>query len=295
LLGDHISTNVFLLGFAYQKGYLPLKTASLEEAIRLNNVAVEMNLRAFAWGRVAAHEPDRLVELVGPQNSSDAPAFNFDQFIETRVQDLTAYQNAAYAERCRSHIESVIAAEEKVDPGRLNLAEAVARALYKLMAYKDEYEVARLYTDGRYLEKLRAQFDGDYKLKFNFAPPLFAAKDRVTGQPLKKEYGAFMWQALKILAPLKILRGTPLDPFGYLAERQEERALIRDYENLLDEIVAGLAPDNYQTAIELASLPLQIRGFGPVKTRAIEVAKTEKLRLLAAFRHSSKISVQAAE
>jgi len=295
LLGDHISTNVFLLGFAYQKGYLPLKDASIEEAIRLNNVAVEMNLRAFAWGRVAAVEPDRLSELVGLQNINDAPAFNLDQFIEARIQDLTDYQNAAYAGRYRKIIESVVTAENKVDPGRINLTAAAARSLYKLMAYKDEYEVARLYTDGSYMEKLRAQFDGDYQLKFHFAPPLFAAKDRVSGEPKKKEYGAIMWRALKFLAPLKVLRGTPLDPFGYLAERREERALIRDYEKVLDEIATGLAPDNYDIAVELVSVPLQIRGFGHVKSRAIEEAKAEELRLLAAFRNLGEISVQAAE
>ena len=163
------------------------------------------------------------------------------------------------------------------------------------MAYKDEYEVARLYTDRRYLEKLQAQFDGDYQLKFHFAPPLFATKDRVTGQPIKKEYGALMWRALKLLAPLKVLRGTPLDPFGYLAERREERALIRDYENVLGEITANLAPDNYEAAVELASLPQQIRGFGHVKSRAIEESKAEETRLLAEFRKSGEISVRAAE
>ena len=294
LLGDHISTNVFLLGFAYQKGYLPLKAASLEEAIRLNDVAVEMNLRAFAWGRVAAHEPDRLAGLVGVQNNN-MPEFDLDQFVEARVQDLTDFQNAAYATRYRTLIESVASAEKKVDPGRLSLAENVARSLYKLMAYKDEYEVARLYTDRRYLEKLQAQFDGDYQLKFHFAPPLFATKDRVTGQPIKKEYGALMWRALKLLAPLKVLRGTPLDPFGYLAERREERALIRDYENVLGEITANLAPDNYEAAVELASLPQQIRGFGHVKSRAIEESKAEETRLLAEFRKSGEISVRAAE
>ena len=295
LLGDTISTNMFLLGFAYQKGYLPLQAVSIEEAIRLNNVAVEMNLRAFAWGRVAADDPDRLAGLTGTSDQSAEPEFDLEQFIEDRKQDLTAYQNAAYAMHYSEVIAKVHLTEEKVDPGRINLTAAAAGALYKLMAYKDEYEVARLFTDGRYIKKLQALFEGDYQLKLHFAPPLFAAKDRVTGQPLKKEYGAFMWWVLKLLALFKILRGTPLDPFGYLAERKTERALIRNYEKMLDDIVAGLTPDNYETTVELASLPLQVRGFGYVKSRALKEAKAEEIRLLAVFRKSDVVSVQAAE
>ncbi|MFP6710724.1 MAG: indolepyruvate ferredoxin oxidoreductase family protein [Rhodospirillales bacterium] len=290
LLGDTMSTNIFLLGFAYQKGYLPLKASSLEEAISLNNVAVDMNLRAFAWGRVAAAEPERLAEFVGPSTQNDDTEFDLDQFIEDRKADLTSYQNAAYAERYQTTVTAIRDAEQKSTPGYINLTEAVARSLYKLMAYKDEYEVARLYTDGRYLEKLTAQFDGDYKLKFHFAPPLFASKDPVSGLPRKKEYGSLMWSALKILAPLKSLRGTPFDPFGYLAERKEERQLIRDFENTLKEIVSALTPENYATATELASLPLQIRGYGHVKSRAIKDVKSEEKKLLEAFRKSGEVS-----
>ncbi|MDH5356337.1 MAG: 2-oxoacid:acceptor oxidoreductase family protein, partial [Gammaproteobacteria bacterium] len=279
LLGDSMSTNVFLLGYAYQKGYLPLKASSLETAIRLNNVAVDLNLRAFAWGRVAAAQPERLTELAGPVESRVETEFDLDQFIADREVELEAYQDKAYAERYRATLDRV----KQVDPGDRALSEAVARSLYKLMAYKDEYEVARLYTDGRYLEKLSAQFDGDYQIKLHFAPPLFASKDRVTGVPRKKQYGPLMWKALKLMAPLKVLRGTPFDPFGYLQERKEERQLIVDYENTLDQIIDGLTADNYQTAVKLAALPLKIRGYGHVKSRAIEEVKVEGQSLVSEF------------
>ena len=165
-----------------------------------------------------------------------------------------------------------------------SLLEAAARSLFKLMAYKDEYEVARAYTDNSYHKKLEAQFDGDYKLKFHFAPPLFAARDPVTGQPLKKEYGSWMWWALRILAPLKILRGSLFDPFGYVAERRKERQLISDYQSMLDEIIINLTSDNYQLAVELASLPMQIRGFGRVKDLAIKEFEIEQQQMLDKFR-----------
>ena len=275
LLGDSMSTNVFLLGYAYQKGYLPLQASSLEAAIRLNNVAVDLNLRAFAWGRVAAAQPERLTELLGPVKNRVETEFDLDEFIADREVDLEAYQDKAWAQRYRTTLERV----KQADHGDRALTEAVARSLYKLMAYKDEYEVARLYTDGGYLEKLKAQFDGDYQLKLHFAPPLFASKDRVTGQPRKKPYGLLMWKALKLMAPLKVLRGTPFDPFGYLRERKEERQLIVDYENTLDKIIDGLTVENYQTAVELASLPMQIRGFGHVKSRAIAEVRAEQQRL----------------
>jgi len=283
LLGDTMSSNVFLLGYAFQKGYLPLKASSLEAAIRLNNVSVNINLRAFAWGRVAAAQPDRLIDLAGPPKEDFETGFNLDQFIEGCEADLTAYQNADYANRYRTTIVRVKQAEQKVCPGDFDLSEAAARSLYKLMAYKDEYEVARLYTDGRYIEKLSAQFDGDFQIKLHFAPPLFAAKDQVTSLPRKKQYGRLMWTALKMIAPLKVLRGTPFDPFGYLLERKVERQLIADYENTLTRIIDGLTPGNYKTAIELASLPLQIRGYGYVKTRAIEDIKAKQQGLDAKF------------
>ncbi len=294
LLGDNITSNTFQLGYAYQKGYIPLKAASLEEAIRLNNVAVEMNLRAFAWGRVAAAEPAKLNALVGSSNTVTVSDFNLDKFIQDRMVDLTIYQNEVYAERYLVFIDKIREVLEQNNFNKDSLVEVVARSLFKLMAYKDEYEVARAYTDDSYRLKLEAQFDGDYKIKFYFAPPLFATRDPLTGQPLKKEYGSSMWWLLKILAPLKVLRGSMFDPFGYLPERKQERQLILDYQSLLSEIINNLTPENYEWAVQLASLPMQIRGFGHVKERAIRAFQIEEKSVLKKFRAQTN-SQQATE
>ena len=293
LLGDSIASNTLQLGYAFQKGYIPLKSASIEEAIRLNNVEVDLNLRAFSWGRVAAADPEKLLGLIGSPETTGVSEFSLDEFIQDRMDDLTAYQNKAYAERYGGILSLIRTTSEKKLPEGIKLTEAVARALYKLMAYKDEYEVARGYTDGRYIRKLQEQFDGEYKLKFHFAPPLFAAKNPVTGQPIKKEYGSFIWMALKVLAPLKILRGTPFDPFGYMAERKVERKLIRDYEMMLNKISENLTPENYRIAVELAALPMKIRGFGYVKDRAIKEVKVEEVQLLEKFRKPMILPIQS--
>jgi indolepyruvate ferredoxin oxidoreductase len=284
LLGDSIASNTFQLGYSYQKGYIPLHAASIEEAIRLNNVAVEMNLRAFAWGRVAAEEPKQLDSLVGSTQKFIPLEFNLDEFIQHRIVDLTAYQSETYAKRYIAIINKFRDTLTTNNLDRYTLVEAVARSLYKLMAYKDEYEVARAYTDGSYLAKLQAEFDGDYKIKFHFAPPLFAQKDLLTGRPIKKEYGSFMWWILKILAPLKVLRGSVLDPFGYLPDRREERRLIVDYQTLLCEINDNLTLESYELAVKLASLPMKIRGFGHIKERTIKEFKVEQRELLNKFR-----------
>jgi indolepyruvate ferredoxin oxidoreductase len=208
--------------------------------------------------------------------------------------DLTAYQNETYARRYVDDVNMFRNALKSNGLDEFTLVEAVARSLYKLMAYKDEYEVARAYTDGHYLNKLQAQFDGNYKIKYHFAPPLFASKDPITGQPIKKEYGSFMWWALKLLAPLKVLRGSLFDPFGYLPERREERRLISEYQTLLYEIIGNLTLENYGLAVELASSPMKIRGFGHVKDHAIKEFKVGQYKLLKKFR-AHQLSKRAAE
>jgi indolepyruvate ferredoxin oxidoreductase len=176
------------------------------------------------------------------------------------------------------------AAEQKLAPTRNDFADAVARNLFKLMAYKDEYEVARLYTDGAFMEKLRRQFSGDFRLEFNLAPPLFARRDPATGQLVKRAYGPWVFQAFKLLARLRRLRGTALDIFGRTQERQMERQLIRDYEIVIDELAASLTSANHALAVEIASLPAQIRGYGHVKERNFAKTKLREAALLAAFR-----------
>ena len=284
LLGDSIAANTFQLGYAFQKGFIPLKVESLEEAIRLNNVSVEINLRAFFWGRVAAADPKKLDTILGVSDEATVIKFDIDKFIRNRVVDLTKYQNKNYA---RSYLETIkkiekILEERKFE--RKDLLEPVARSLFKLMAYKDEYEVARAYTDASYQRKLDAQFDGDYKIKFYFSPPLISKKDPVTGRALKKEFGPSIMWLLRLLAPLKILRGSVLDPFGYLPERKKERQLIENYHSLLDEIIKNLNSENYNLAVDLVALPMQIRGFGHVKDQAIKKFEQEEQNILEKFR-----------
>ena len=293
LLGDSIVSNTFQLGYAFQRGYLPLKRESIEDAIRLNGVEVEKNLRAFAWGRVAAVYPEKITSLIGTKREESVSKINIDVFIQDRTRDLVIYQNQTYADRYLSLINRVRTVIKETNLEHTKLLEGTARSLHKLMAYKDEYEVARAYTSSQFKSKIKAQFTGTYKLRFHFAPPLFAAKDPYTGKLIKKEYGQFMLHILRILARLKVLRGTFFDPFGYLAERKQERKLVEDYELVLTEIIDGLTTANVDVAEQIAWLPMQIRGFGHVKDGAIKKVKSEEMRLLQNFR-TGKISQQVA-
>ncbi len=297
LLGDSIATNLFMLGFAYQKGYLPLSAAALERAIELNGAAVEMNKQAFLWGRRAAYDLPAVRALVTP--AADEPVarplpHTFDDIVVSRVAHLTGYQNAAYARRYTALVEKVKAAEAQRTSGATGLAEAVARGYAKLLAYKDEYEVARLYTDGAFLRQLGQQFEGDYKLKFNLAPPLLADRDPRTGHLQKQAFGAWMMAAFQVLKRLRFLRGTRLDPFGRTAERRMERQLIADYETLVEEILGKLSPSNHAIAVQLAALPDDIRGFGHVKDANVAKVRTKWAALLATFRNPEPLK-QAAE
>jgi indolepyruvate ferredoxin oxidoreductase len=215
--------------------------------------------------------------------------------VDRRVAFLTDYQSAAYAARYRALVEKAKAAEATKAPGKCGLAEAVARYLFKLMAYKDEYEVARLYTDGAFAKQVKAQFDGDLKFEFHLAPPLFAKRDSETGLPRKMTFGPWMLRAFGVLAKLKSLRGTALDPFGYTLERKTERKLIADYEALLAEIFAQLDPANHHIAVGLAAIPEKIRGFGHVKQRHLTAAKADEAALLEQFRASQPPMLKAAE
>jgi indolepyruvate ferredoxin oxidoreductase len=199
--------------------------------------------------------------------------------IERRVRFLAAYQDAAYAERYRTRVEAIRAAEARVTPGQDKLTWAVAKYYFKLMAYKDEYEVARLYTDGSFQRQLERTFEGDYTLEFHLAPPMLSKPDPATGRPRKMRFGGWMMTAFRLLAKMKGLRGTTFDPFGYTAERRLERQLIADYEKRLDEIVASLRPETHDTAVALAELPEKIRGYGPVKLASIEKAKAREAEL----------------
>ncbi len=298
LFGSSLPQNIFLVGYAYQLGGLPLSAEAILKAIELNGEAVAMNTAAFTWGRRAAADPAALAGMVGPQQaSSDARRLSesLEEIIARRVASLTAYQNAAYGARYRDLVARVQQAEGAKAPGRSGLAEAVAKNLYKLMAYKDEYEVARLFADGAFQAQVKAAFEGDLKYEFHLAPPLFAKVDPATGEARKMRFGPWMMKGFSTLAKLKGLRGTPFDLFGYTAERRTERRLIADYEALLDTLLSGLTRDSHATAVALASIPEKIRGYGHVKVRHLAAAKAEEADLLARFKAPPQAPAQAAE
>jgi indolepyruvate ferredoxin oxidoreductase len=276
LLGDTIYTNPIMLGFAWQKGWIPLERASLLRAIELNAVAVENNKAAFAWGRRAAHDWPGMQKLLKPgQIIAFTPRGQepLDATVQKRVEFLTDYQNAAYAEKYRALVSRVQAAEQAVSPnGKLPLTEAVARYFFKLMAYKDEYEVARLHSDPEFHNKLAAQFEGDFTLRYHLAPPLLAARN-AAGELQKRPYGAWIGTAFRLLAPLKVLRGGPLDIFGYSEERRQERALVHEYAAVVEGFLPQLTANNHDAAVVFARLPEQIRGFGHVKARHLTAAR----------------------
>jgi len=286
LFGNTLAANMFMLGYAYQKGAVPLAGAAIEKAIELNGEAVPMNLSAFRWGRVAHDDMtvvERLIARSIPPTRQEQLTTTLDELITRRVEFLTNYQDAAYAARYRARVEAVRALESRIMPGETALTEAVARYYAKLLAYKDEYEVARLYSSGSFLRQINSIFDGDIRLTFHMAPPFLNRKHPATGEPMKTSFGPWMLKALGLLARFKGLRGTPFDPFGRTAERRTERQLIADYEILLERFGTSLTPDNHAVAVELARIPEKIRGFGHVKEAHLVTAKAEQAALLARY------------
>jgi len=282
LLGDSIASNLFMLGYAFQKGLIPIGFEAIDRAIELNNVAVAANRKAFAWGRFAAHDADALRKMVEPKIVESSEKRSVDWLIGERERRLTAYQNAAYARRYRALVDRARAAENSMG-GSGKFTESVARYFYKLMAYKDEYEVARLYTDGSFKEKLNEQFEGDFKLSFHLAPPLLAGRDG-GGRLKKRAYGSWVWPVFRILAATRRLRGTAFDLFGYTSERRAERALIAQYENVIGDVSSALGPHNHTLAIRIAGLPDQIRGYGHIKEANMAIAAKAHDELLTAFK-----------
>jgi indolepyruvate ferredoxin oxidoreductase len=300
LFGQSISANMFMVGYAFQLGAIPLSAGAIEQAIDLNGEAVAMNRAAFHWGRRAVVDRATVENLAKPATAtaSDARRLSesFEETVERRVKFLTAYQNAAYAARYRALVGKVKAVEAARAPGHCELTETVARYLFKLMAYKDEYEVARLYTDGAFLKQVETEFDGDnLRFEFHLAPPLLARRDKTTGLPRKMSFGPWILPAFRLLAKLNGLRGTPFDPFGRTLERRTERKLIGDYDAMLDEVLAKLSPDNHHIAVALAALPEKIRGFGHVKQQHLTAAKADEAALLEQFRAGAPAMLKAAE
>ena len=283
LLGDAIYANMLLLGFAWQRGLVPVTADAMLRAIELNGASVASNKKAFAWGRLAAEQPE-LVAAEAELKPQVKPVETLDQLIARRVLFLTQYQDAGYAERYRTLVEKVRGVEAAKTPGFASLAGAVARNYFKLLAYKDEYEVARLYTDGSFKAALDKEFEGDVSLEFHLAPPMFNKPDPITGRPKKTKFGPWAIRMFKLLAAMKGLRGTKFDIFGRSEDRVTERRLIADYEALVGELIAGLTPANHALAVALAAVPDQIRGYGPVKAASVVTAKAKETELLARFR-----------
>ena len=304
LLGDAVGVNMFLLGHAWQQGLVPLSRQAVMRAIELNAVAVKSNTEAFLWGRHAAHDLAGVVRLAVRNGMSNAApqviAFRrmptLDASIATRVEFLTAYQNAAYAQRYRDFVARVLCAECEAVPAENDksrpLTSAVARYLFKLMAYKDEYEVARLYADPGFSKRIAAMFEGDYKLQFHLAPPLFAKRD-AKGHLIKQDFGGWMLPAFGLLAKFRFLRGSVFDPFGHTAERCGERALIEEYRATIEALLPLLRPDNLQLAVAIAGIPESIRGFGHIKQAGMNAAAARRAELLTQF-HAGGLPVKAA-
>jgi indolepyruvate ferredoxin oxidoreductase len=293
LFADSIASNMFMLGYAYQLGRVPVSADAIEKAIELNGAAIEMNRSAFRFGRLAAHDMKAIERIVKPRTAKVAPTLS--EMVATRVKYLIDYQDEELAKRFSDMVARIAKAEAEKTPGQTGVAEAVATGYYKLLAYKDEYEVARLYTDGRFEQAIKDAFDGNHKFEFHLAPPAFAwfHKDKVTGHPRKISLGAWMLPVFRLLAKGKKLRGTRWDLFGLTAERRLERQMILDYEAILGEIERRLSKDTHATAMALARLPEEIRGFGHIKIGNYEKAKRKEAALLAMLRDPRPARVAA--
>ena len=288
LLGDSIYTNPLILGYAWQTGRVPLSHAALMRAIELNGVQADNNKAAFEWGRRCAHD---LAAVRALFQTAQVIQFvkkpSLTEMVAKRVDFLTAYQNAAYAAEYQAFVDKVHAAERAVAGSGTRLSQAVARYLFKLMAYKDEYEVARLHTDAAFSQRIASMFEGDYRVVHHLAPPSSAGKDE-HGHLVKKSYGPWMRKAMEVLAKMKGLRGTALDPFGRTQERRTERALIQEYRQCIEGLLAELTPERMALAVEIASIPEDIRGYGHVKERNLAAARIKWKALMARWSAPSR-------
>ncbi len=286
LLGDGIAANLFMLGHALQKGLLPLPGHAIDRAIELNGVAVETNRNAVLLGRHAAHD------MMAVRNLVETDIDDQTSLVERNAAFLASWQDRSWAERYLDLVHRVSDAERRLTPGTDDLAIAVSRQAFRLMSYKDEYEVARLHVDGAFAKKLQETFDGEPGLQFHLAPPLISRRDPATGQRAKRTFGSWIIVVFRCLAAMRRLRGSVLDPFGWQRDRREERQLISDYFNRMNEVVVALTPANHSAAVDLANFPSQIRGFGHVKNEAIARARVAEAGALAAFRRAAPEDVR---
>lgn len=298
LLGDTVFSNVMMLGFAWQKGLVPVSLDALMRAIELNGVAIERNRQAFGWGRLAAEKPELVLSHLNRESHTPPvkpEQATLEQLLERNLAYLTEYQNAAWAKQYRQQVEQIRTAELSLGREEMTLTRTVARQLFRLMSYKDEYEVARLFTQTDFLQEVEQTFEGDYRIHFHLAPPLLSRKQDARGRPLKRQFGPWMLGAMKVLAPLKGLRNTAFDPFRFSADRKLDRALLAEYRELLKRIAIDLNDDNYAFAIELAELPADIRGYGPVREQAAQAAAEKRAHLLKAFETGQPTLIKVAQ
>jgi len=287
LLGDAIGANLFLVGYAVQKGWMPVGLPALERAIELNGRAIEMNKRALAWGRLAAHDPEAVRSLADARSrpsGKSAGNQTLEEIVAQRVRFLTDYQNEEYAARYADRVKKIASLEASIGVRDHRLALAVALCYFKLLSVKDEYEVMRLWASDRFQRQLDAEFEGNYRLEFHLAPQLFFPRNKETGRVRKLTIDRRVMVMLKWIRHLKFLRHSPLDLFNKTAHRRREWALVREYEDVLDEMTRELTPDNLDLAVQVAQVPEYIRGFDTVKDSHIASAKEKEAELLDAFR-----------
>jgi len=291
LVGDAVGVNLFLVGMAWQRGLLPLSLQSIERAIALNGVAVELNMMAFTWGRISAIDPTAVQQTTAcGKPDRERVSVTVEEVVQRRVDFLKGYQSSAYAAKYAAVMHKVVAVEAEKMLGRTELSRTIADSLFRLMAYKDEYEVARLHTEFGFFEELEQRFEGPLKLHFHLAPPLISRRNPGDGLPKKQRFGAWMYPILRLLARGRILRGTVFDAFGYTRERRLERQLIANFNALiLEQVLPMLNARNYDEAVELAALAQSIKGYGYIKEKNRQQAMREEGPLIEKFRNAGSV------
>ncbi|MBC2778970.1 indolepyruvate ferredoxin oxidoreductase family protein [Parasphingopyxis marina] len=293
LMGNEIAANLMLVGYAAQRGWLPVSLEALDRAIELNGTAVGMNRAALAWGRIAAHDPERVAAPISPESADIGAGESLDALIERNAAELVRYQDEAYAARYRELVERARTAETGLGGGEDDFARAVARYYYKLLAYKDEYEVARLLSGEEFRKALEEEFEGDFRIEFHMAPPILQRRDPRTGRYPKRRFGGWMIHALRLLAKFRRFRGTAFDVFGYAAHRRLERALIAEYESDVAMIAERLDHANREAAVRLAGWPELVRGYDSVKDGHIADMRKKKAEWMAELDEARRVAVPA--
>ena len=276
LMGNSIAANLFLVGYAIQKGLFPISIAAIERAIELNGVSIDMNKQSIYWGRLAAIDIKKLESITSTKNRTSEAAESLNSIIEDRYKFLIDYQDIKYADKYKSLIEKIIKVDESISNDRDDLSVAAAKFYFKLMAYKDEYEVARLHTGHEIKKYIEDKLEGNYKIEYSLAPPVFGGRDKLTGRYPKRKLPSYTYHLFSLIKHFKFLRGTPFDLFGMSTHRKIERSLILEYQSMLLELATAISVENYDAAVKIASLPDHIKGYDVVKESNIEKTKLLK-------------------